>query len=95
MAKRIYKDSKELRIKILTVTTAAMVLATGFKIIYTKDKLEELQVENDNLRQEFQDMLDEELRISHENMNNNISYVVNDDTNTYNNTNTYTRTCLL
>lgn len=79
MAKRIYKDTKELRIRILAVTTAVMMLATGFKMIYVREKKNELERENALLRQEFQDLLDEELRISHENMKNNENYVVNDE----------------
>ena len=79
MAKRIYKDSNELRIKILAVTTAIMMLATGFKMVYTNEKKKELEEENARLRQEFQDLLDEELRISHENMKNNENYIVTDE----------------
>lgn len=77
--KKIDKDNKELKIKILSLTTAIMVLATGFKIVYAKDKIEDLTLENEQLQDEFQEVLNEELRISHENMNNDKNYIVTDE----------------
>ena len=68
-----------LRIKILSVATAISMLAAGFKIVYTKQKKAELEEENARLKQEFQDMLDEELRVAHENMNNDKDYRVTDE----------------
>jgi hypothetical protein len=79
MVKRIDKTNEELKIQILTVTTAVMVLATGFKIVYTNDRIDALTLENGQLQDEFQQALDEELRISHENMNNDKNYIVTDE----------------
>ena len=79
MVKRIDKKNKELKIQVLTVTTAVMVLATGFKMVYTNDRIEALTLENGQLQDEFQQALDEQLQQSHENMNKNRNYIVNDE----------------
>ena len=79
MVKRIDKKNEELKIQVLTVTTAAMVLATGFKIVYTNEKIDALTLENEQLQDEFQEVLDEQLQQSHENMNTYKDYIVTDE----------------
>ena len=79
MAKRIDKTNEELKIQILTVTTAAMVLATGFKIVYTNDQIDALTSENEQLQDEFQEVLDEQLQQSHNTMNTYKDYIVEDE----------------
>ena len=68
----------------MSISAAIIVLVEGFIIVdnkYKKAVLKEenqkLQEEKDRLSQEFKDMLDEELRISHENMEKERNYVVN------------------
>lgn len=79
MVKRIDKKNKELKIQMLTVTTAAMVLATGFKIVYTNDQIDALTLENEQLQDEFQEVLDEQLQQSHNTMNTYKDYIVEDE----------------
>ncbi len=78
------KKKSNKKIIIMSISAAIIVLVEGFIIVdnkYKKAVLKEenqkLQEEKDRLSQEFKDMLDEELRISHENMEKERNYVVN------------------
>lgn len=62
---------------ILSLTTAIFILASGYIIVDRKYKKAVEEEKNARLSKQFQELLDEEVRISHENMEKDKNYVVN------------------
>lgn len=78
------KKDSNVKIVFLSLTTIAFLVASGVLVLNRKQKKDALVRENIRLQEEkelesqkFKDMLAEELRISHENMEKNKNYVVN------------------
>ena len=78
------KNKSNIKIVFLSLTTIAFLVASGVLVLNGKQKKDALIRENIRLQEEkeresqkFKDMLAEELRISHENMEKNRNYVVN------------------
>ena len=78
------KNKSNVKIVFLSLTTIAFLVASGVLVLNGKQKKDALIRENIRLQEEkeresqkFKDMLAEELRISHENMEKNRNYVVN------------------
>lgn len=69
-------EKGDLKIKTLTVTTAIVMLASGFKIVSNSHKAEALREENTRLKEEFEQILLDEL---HNTQPAEIKYVVTDE----------------
>ena len=71
------KKESNTRIIVLSISAAVFILASSYIIVDRKYKKAVEEERKAKLSQQFQEMLDEELRISHENMEKNRNYVVN------------------